>query len=99
MRRKFFALAAGILVPVTLFVLTVIASAQELPLEKILNPVAEYDPFESRAGTAPKFFPDEVDRRARALMIDVLTRRDDALAEHAQILNRDSKKTAVPAPA
>jgi hypothetical protein len=92
MRRKFFALAAGILVPVTLFVLTVIASAQELPLEKILNPVAEYDPFESRAGTAPKFFPDEVDRRARALMIDVLTRRDDALAEHAQFLNREDAR-------
>lgn len=58
--------------------------AQELQLEKILNPIADYDPFEAPGTAPPKFFPDEVDRRARELMIDTLTGRNDALAEHAR---------------
>ena len=91
MRRKLFAVTAGILLPVT-FVLAVIAPAQELPLEKILNPVADYDPFESPATSAPKFFPDEVDRRARALMIDALTQRKDGLAEHAQFFKSEDAR-------
>ncbi|MGE5219549.1 MAG: hypothetical protein ACM3SP_21320 [Chloroflexota bacterium] len=63
--------------------------ANELALEKILNPVADYDPFESSGATAPKYFPDEVDRRARDLMIDTLTDRKDALAEHLRFFQKE----------
>jgi hypothetical protein len=63
--------------------------AQELQLEKILNPVADYDPFEAPGTTPPKFFPDEVDRRARELLIDTLTNRKDALAEHLKFFKSE----------
>jgi hypothetical protein len=63
--------------------------AQELQLEKILNPVADYDPFEAPGATTPKFFPDEVDRRARELLIDTLINRKDALAEHVKFFKSE----------
>ena len=67
-------------------------NAQELQLEKILNPVADYDPFEAPGATMPKFFPDEVDRRARELLIDTLTNRKDALAEHVQFFKSEDSR-------
>jgi hypothetical protein len=54
------------------------AAAQELGLEKILNPMPNYDPFDNATAT-PQFFPDQVDKRARELLIDALTNRKDAL--------------------
>ena len=66
--------------------------AQELQLEKILNPVADYDPFEASGTTPPKFFPDEVDRRARELLIDTLTNRKDALADHVKFLKSEDAR-------
>ena len=84
MRRKSFSIAAGLLTPAVLLLVAFASHAQELPLEKILNPVADYDPFEAAGATPPKFFPDEVDRRARALLIDALTQRTDGLADHVQ---------------
>ena len=66
--------------------------SQELPLEKILNPVADYDPFESPASSAPKFFPDEVDRRARALLIDALLQNKEGVSEHAQFLKAEDAR-------
>ncbi len=65
------------------------SQAQELQLEKILNPVADYDPFEAAGTTPPKFFPDEVDRRTRDLLIDTLTQRNDALAEHVKFFKSE----------
>src|SRR5690348_4039055 len=50
----------------------VFAQERELPLDKILNPVPEFDPFEKPAAP-PQFFPDEVDKRAREALIDALT--------------------------
>jgi len=58
--------------------------AQELQLERILNPLADYDPFEPPAAAKPRFFPDEVDRRARELLVDALTGRDGAVADHLE---------------
>jgi hypothetical protein len=58
--------------------------AQELQLERILNPFADYDPFEPPAPAKPRFFPDEVDRRARELLVDALTGQDGAVADHLQ---------------
>ena len=61
------------------------AAAQELGLEKILNPMPDYDPFE-KANAAPQFFPDEIDKQARELLIDALTDRKDGLDGHWQSL-------------
>ncbi|MBI4527206.1 MAG: hypothetical protein HY695_25720 [Deltaproteobacteria bacterium] len=49
--------------------------------ERILNPLPDYDPFEKPA-PAPRYFPDEVDKRVRQLLIDALTGNDDAMADH-----------------
>lgn len=54
---------------------------RELELDRILNPLPDYDPFERSAAT-PQYFPDEVDKRARELLIDALTNRKEALGEH-----------------
>ena len=37
-----------------------VPQAQEkvLPLDKILNPLPDYSPFEQGAGETPKYFPD-----------------------------------------
>jgi hypothetical protein len=53
----------------------------ERALEKMLNPLPEIDPFEQPA-EAPRYFPDEADKRARELMIDALTNRQEALRQH-----------------
>ena len=86
-RRQIFAAAA-----VMAGLLAVAAQAQELPLEKILNPVADYDPFEAPATAPPRFFPDEVDRRARALLIDALLQNPDGLADHARFLKAEDAR-------
>ena len=66
------------------------ASAQaqdiERALEKILNPLPDIDPFEKPPET-PRFFPDEVDKRARDLMVDALLNRQDAINQHLSFLN------------
>ena len=61
------------------------ASAQELGLDKILNPLPEFDPFE-KTSSAPQFFPDDTDKRARELMIDALTGNKENLAQHLKAL-------------
>ena len=67
------------------------AQARELDLEKILNPMPEYDPFEKPAA-APQFFPDTVDKRARELLIDTLTNRNQALPEHLEFLKKEDTR-------
>ena len=53
---------------------------REQALERILNPMPDYDPFEkSPVAAPPQYFPDAVDKRARDLLIDALTHREDAL--------------------
>ncbi|HET7009016.1 MAG TPA: hypothetical protein VFK65_26205 [Candidatus Binatia bacterium] len=68
-----------------------IAQARELDLEKILNPMPEYDPFETPAA-APQFFPDAVDKRARELLIDTLTNRNQALQDHLEFLKKEDAR-------
>ena len=48
--------------------------------ERILNPLPEYDPFD-QPPPAPQFFPDDVDKRARAAMIDALTQNSESLKD------------------
>ena len=89
MKSKIFALLICGFFPPASSLFAWLAHAQELQLEKILNPVADYNPFESTSANPPKFFPDEADRRARELMIDALTHRNDALADHVQFFRKE----------
>ncbi|HWP23643.1 MAG TPA: hypothetical protein VNM15_05600 [Candidatus Binatia bacterium] len=60
-------------------------------LERIVNPVPEYDPFEKPL-PPPRFFPDAVDKRARELLIDALTNRPDAVREHVQFFRAEDRR-------
>jgi hypothetical protein len=57
-------------------------AAQENPdlTERILNPLPEFDPFD-KPPSAPQFFPDDVDKRARGAMIGALTGKSENLAD------------------
>jgi hypothetical protein len=66
--------------------------ADELQLEKILNPVAEFNPFDAHTASPPRFFPDEVDRRAREMMIDALTNRKEALVDHLEFFKNEDAR-------
>jgi len=67
------------------------AQTRELDVEKILNPMPEYDPFEKPAA-APQFFPDVVDKRARELLIDTLTNNNQALRDHLSFLKNEDAR-------
>ena len=92
MKRKILRLGRPILLIAALFG-AVPAAAQDIErvLDKMLNPLPEFDPFEKPAET-PRFFPDETDKRARELMVDALTNRQDAVREHLQFfINEDAR--------
>ena len=59
------------------------AQEKESPLERILKPLPEYDPFD-QPPSPPQFFPDEVDKRAREALADSLTDRQEFLADHVR---------------
>lgn len=65
--------------------------SRALDLERILNPMPEYDPFETPVA-APQFFPDAVDKRARELLIDTLTNRNQALSDHLTFLKNEDAR-------
>jgi|GEM_PF-456284 len=67
------------------------AQERSLPLEKILNPAPDYDPFE-KAASAPQYFPDAVDKRVRELMIDALIDDQAALPEHLKELRSEDNR-------
>ena len=67
------------------------AQTRELDLERILNPMPDYDPFEAPP-TAPQFFPDAVDKRTRELLIDTLTNRNQALSDHLNFLKNEDAR-------
>ena len=75
-------------------VLLGVPHAQEkiLPLDKILNPLPDYSPFEQGAGETPKYFPDEIDKRSRELLIDALINREDALSQHLQFFQSEDAR-------
>jgi hypothetical protein len=95
MRRKSIRAAAALLLGSQLL-LPAVSQAQdrELALEKILDPMPDYDPFD-KPPSAPQFFPDEIDKRSRELLIDALTNRNESLEGHLQffqIQDRQLKK-------
>ena len=67
------------------------AQEQESPLERILKPLPDYDPFDKRP-PSPQFFPDEVDKRAREALVDGLTNREEKLEDHFRFfVNKDAE--------
>jgi hypothetical protein len=72
----------------TLYVSASYSQTRELELEKILNPMPVYDPFE-KPSTTPQYFPDDVDKRARVLLIDALTNRNESLEDHLKSLQAE----------
>jgi hypothetical protein len=68
------------------------AQDREQVIEKILNPMPDYDPFERSTAQTPQFFPDEVDKRARELLIDALTNQQDSLKDHLQFLKSEDSR-------
>lgn len=60
-------------------------------LDKILNPMPAYDPFD-RPPPPPEFFPDEIDKRARAALIDGLTGGGEALEDHLDFFRRQDRE-------
>jgi hypothetical protein len=75
----------------TLHVSASFSQTRELELEKILNPMPDYDPFEKSAST-PQYFPDDVDKRARELLIDALTNRKEVLEDHLKSLRAEDER-------
>jgi hypothetical protein len=69
------------------------APAQDIEraLEKMLNPLPDIDPFE-KPPEMPRYFPDEVDKRARDLMMDALLNRQEAVNEHLAFLKTEDAR-------
>jgi hypothetical protein len=84
--RFFFSIAVLLAAPAP-------ASGQDMEraLEKMLNPLPDIDPFEKPPAT-PRFFPDEVDKRARELMVDALLNRQEAVREHLNFFKTEDAR-------
>ena len=69
------------------------ASGQDIEraLDKILNPLPPFDPFEKPVET-PRYFPDDVDKRARDLMIDALTNRRAEVEAHLRFFKDEDAR-------
>src|SRR5215475_15542115 len=68
------------------------AQDRQPALDKILNPMPDYDPFDRSTTAAPQFFPDAVDKRSRELLIDALTNQQEALKDHLQFLQEQDSQ-------
>ena len=64
---------------------------REAFIERILNPLPDFDPFE-KPPVPPQFFPDAVDKRARELLIDALTNRKEAMEDHVKFLTAEDSR-------
>ncbi len=70
------------------FMIVMTGWAQEDPgssdrfMERILDPVPEFNPFDQRVRYQPKYFPDETDKRIRQAIIDSLTEPESSLQDH-----------------
>ena len=64
---------------------------REVIIERILNPLPDFDPFE-KPPAPPQFFPDAVDKRARELLIDAVTNRKEAIEEHVKFFTVEDRR-------
>src|SRR2546430_11420214 len=68
------------------------AQDREQVIEKILNPMPDYDPFERSTAQTPQFFPDAVDKRSRELLIDALTNQQESLKDHLKFFKQQDSQ-------
>ncbi|HXV78278.1 MAG TPA: hypothetical protein VEG60_00215, partial [Candidatus Binatia bacterium] len=68
------------------------AQDHEQALQRILNPMPDYDPFNNSTTAAPQFFPDAVDKRVRELLIDALTHQNESLKEHLMFFEQQDSE-------
>ena len=68
------------------------AQGHEQLIDKILNPMPDYDPFDQATAAPPQFFPDAVDKRSRELLIDALTQQKESLNDHLQFLKEEDSR-------
>ena len=62
--------------------------------ERMLDPLRDFDPFEAPA-TAERYFPDELEQRARAAIVDALTHRTERLRGHVRYFeSQDDERVA-----
>ena len=60
-------------------------------LDRILNPLPDYNPFD-KPPPPPQFFPDEVDKRVRQLLVDSLTNKEETVEGHVTFFkNKDAE--------
>jgi len=65
--------------------------SEKTTLEKVLDPLPTYDPFVYSV-PGPAYFPDEVDKQARRVLVDALLNRPDNLNAHvAYFTAKDSE--------
>ena len=63
----------------------------ETIIERILNPLPDFDPFE-KPPSPPQFFPDQVDKRVRELLIDAVTNNDQAIEGHMRFFRTEDSR-------
>jgi len=92
-KKETAALCTGLFLIGSAWMAVSLSRAQEhpVPVEKILNPLPEFDPFE-KTDAAPQFFPDAVDKRARETLIDALTNNRDALADDLKFFKSEDAR-------
>ncbi len=93
MKHKLLPTGILLLCGALIFIGAAAAPAQDLErtVQKILNPLPDFDPFEKPAET-PRYFPDEADKRARELMQDALIGRQQALREHLLFFKKEDER-------
>lgn len=63
-------------------------------MERLRDPLSDFDPFEQPV-TAERYFPDETGRRVRRVLIDALTHRTEGFHEHVRYFEeRDREANA-----
>jgi hypothetical protein len=67
------------------------AQERAMPVEKILNPLPEFDPF-VRPDPTPQFFPDNVDKQVRETLIDALTNNKESLTDHLKFFKSEDAR-------
>ncbi len=69
------------------------AQPSKTPLDRIMNPLRNFEPFERPVATV-RYFPDGIERRVRPAIIAALIQRPDKLREHLSYVEGEDKKRA-----
>lgn len=78
-----------------LLALPISAAAQpsKISLDRIMNPLRDFEPFEKPVATV-RYFPDGIERRVRPAIIAALIQRPDKLREHLSYAEGEDEKRA-----